>query len=199
MFNIDLSTSKMKVLILMGSPRHKGNTYELLKPFMEELNLNNVQHELIWLYDKNIKPCLACRNCQKDWTIFGCPIKDDVQEIFDKILECDLIVLATPIYSWYCTAPMKALLDRVVYGMNKYYGDEKGPSLWAGKRLALITTCGYKPEKGTDLFEEGMKRYCKHSQLKYEGMLVERHLGYDTKFINDEKIENARLFAKKLI
>ncbi len=94
---------------------------------------------------------------------------------------------------------MKALLDRVVYGMNKYYGDEKGPSLWAGKRLALITSCGYKPEKGTDLFEEGMKRYCKHSQLKYEGMLVERHLGYDTEFITDEKIENARLFAKKLI
>lgn len=188
----------MKYLILMGSPRHKGNTIELLKPFMDELSLNNIQHELIWLYDKNIKPCIACRNCQKDWTIFGCPIKDDAQEIFDKIIECDAIILATPIYSWFCTPPMKSLLDRMVYGMNKYYGDEKGPSLWAGKRLALITTCGYRPEKGTDLFEEGIKRYCKHSQLKYEGMLVERHLGYNTEFITDEKQENARLFARKL-
>lgn len=189
----------MKYLILMGSPRKNGNTYELLKPFMDELNLNNIEHELIWLYDKNIKPCIACRSCQKDWTIFGCPIKDDVQEIFDKIIECDAIILATPIYSWYCTPPMKALLDRIVYGMNKYYGDEKGPSLWAGKMLAIISTCGYRPEKGTDLFEEGMKRYCKHSQLKYEGMLVERHLGYDTEFINDEKKENARLFVRELI
>lgn len=189
----------MKFLILMGSPRHNGNTYELLKPFMEELALKNIGHELIWLYDKNIKPCIACRSCQKDWTIFGCPIKDDVQEIFDKIIESDAIILATPIYSWFCTPPMKSLLDRMVYGMNKYYGNEKGPSLWSGKRLAVITTCGYRPEKGADLLEEGIKRYCRHSQLKYEGMLAERHLGYDREFINDEKIENARLFAKKMI
>lgn len=189
----------MKYLILMGSPRKNGNTHELLKPFMEELETNKIEYDLVWLYDKNIKPCIACRNCQKDWKIFGCPIKDDAHEIFDKILESDVIVLATPIYTWYCTPPMKALLDRMVYGMNKYYGDEKGPALWAGKELALISTCGYRPEKGTDLFEEGIKRYCKHSQLKYLGMLVERHLGYDTEFITDEKIKNSRLFAEKLI
>jgi len=35
---------------------------------------------------------------------------------------CDLLVLASPIYSWYCSPPMKAVLDRLVYGMNKYYG-----------------------------------------------------------------------------
>lgn len=183
----------------MGSPRKNGNTHELLKPFMEELKTNKIEYDLVWLYDKNIEPCIACRNCQKDWEIFGCPIKDDAHEIFDKILESDVIVLATPIYTWYCTPPMKALLDRMVYGMNKYYGDEKGPALWAGKELALISTCGYRPEKGTDLFEEGIKRYCKHSQLKYLGMLVERHLGYDTEFITDEKIKNSRLFAEKLI
>ncbi|NLJ57224.1 MAG: flavodoxin family protein [Tissierellia bacterium] len=189
----------MKYLILMGSPRKKGNTYELVKAFMEELERNNKQCDLLWLYDKDIKACIACRSCQKDWEIFGCSIKDDGQEIFDKILESDVIILATPIYSWYCTPPMKSTLDRMVYGMNKYYGDEMGPSLWKGKRLALIATCGYRPEKGSDLFEEGMKRYCKHSQLKYSGILVERHLGYNTEFISDEKINNAKLFAKRLI
>lgn len=183
----------------MGSPRKKGNTYELVKAFMEELERNNKQCDLLWLYDKDIKACIACRSCQKDWEIFGCSIKDDGQEIFDKILESDVIILATPIYSWYCTPPMKSTLDRMVYGMNKYYGDEMGPSLWKGKRLALIATCGYRPEKGSDLFEEGMKRYCKHSQLKYSGILVERHLGYNTEFISDEKINNAKLFAKRLI
>ena len=189
----------MKYLILMGSPRGKGNTHELLKPFMDELSLHGVEHELVWLYDKNIKPCIACRSCQKDWTIFGCPIRDDGQEIFDKIIEAHTIILATPIYSWFCTPPMKALLDRMVYGMNKYYGEAKGPSLWAGKRLAIIATCGYRPEKGADLFEEGIRRYCKHSQLIYEGMLAERHLGYDTEFMNDEKRERAGLFAKILM
>lgn len=63
------------------------------------------------------------------------------QEIFDKLCDCDVIVLATPIYSWFCTPPMKSLLDRLVYGMNKYYGDEKGPSLWA---MAAQRDLGYK-------------------------------------------------------
>ncbi len=44
--------------------------------------------------------------------------------IFDKV-RATLIVLATPIYSWYCTPPMKALLDRLVYGMDKYYGAQR--------------------------------------------------------------------------
>jgi len=104
--------------------------------------------------------------------------------------------LATPIYSWYCTPPMKSLLDRLVYGMNKYYGEEKGPALWAGKKLVLITSCGYKPEKGADLWVEGMKRYCKHSQLVYAGMLVERDLGHKSIFTFDEN--SARAIARKL-
>jgi putative NADPH-quinone reductase len=94
---------------------------------------------------------------------------------------------------------MKAVLDRFVYGMNKYYGDEKGPALWAGKKIAILATCGYKPEKGADLFEEGVKRYCKHSQLQYIGMLVERDLGYKSSFMTDEKAEHSRLFAQELI
>lgn len=189
----------MKYCILMGSPRKNGNTHKLIKPFIEELELNQIQYDLIWLYDRHIEPCIACRKCQKDWSIFGCHYYDDVQEIFDKIYDSDAIILATPIYSWYCTPPMKALLDRLVYGMNKYYGDEKGPSLWNGKRLGIITTCGYRPENGTDLFEEGIKRYCKHSQLKYIGMLVERDFGYKSVFISDEKIEHSRSFARQLI
>ncbi len=188
----------MNYFILMGSPRKNGNTTALLKPFLEELTVLNNTHELIWLYDKNISPCVACRVCQKDWSKFGCRFEDDAQEIFDQILACDVLVLATPIYSWYCTPPMKALLDRMVYGMNKYYGDKKGPSLWAGKKVSIITTCGYRPEKGSDLFQTGIERYCKHSQLKFIGALSERDLGYQYSFMDDEKERHARLFARNL-
>ena len=85
-----------------------------------------------------------------------------------------------------------------MYGMNKFYGAEKGPSIWAGKHLAMVTTCGYRPEKGADLWEAGMVRYCKHSSLTYRGMLTERHLGYKTSFMDEEKEQNAREFADKL-
>lgn len=189
----------MNVCILMGSPRKEGNTAALVKPFCEELQKGGATIEVHWLYELEIRPCLACRACQKGWTIFGCAQKDDGQMLFDRLMTADLIVFATPIYSWYCTPPMKALMDRMVYGLNKYYGAEKGPSLWAGKAVALLTTCGYRPEKGADLFEEGLRRYCKHSALRYLGSHAERHLGYDSVFMDEEKDARSRAFARNLL
>ena len=189
----------MKVCVMMGSPRKEGNTAALLRPFTAALKERGAEVEQFSLYDLDIRPCRACRACQADWGIFGCAQKDDCEMLFQKILTSDLIVLATPIYSWYCTPPMKALLDRMVYGMNKYYGEAKGPSLWSGKALALLESCGYRPEKGADLFEEGMRRYCKHSELRYLGSHAERHLGYGTEFMDAEKAERVRAFAEKLL
>lgn len=189
----------MNVCILIGSPRREGNTAALLIPFREELAAQGHQSSLIWLYDRAIAPCVACRACQRDWSGFGCPVEDNMGEIFDAVRSCDLLVLATPIYSWYCTPPMKAVLDRLVYGMNKYYGDRKGPALWAGKPIALISTCGYPPEKGADLWEAGMIRYAKHSQLDYKGMLTERNLGYGTPFMDEAKDQRSRAFARRLL
>ena len=80
-----------------------------------------------------------------------------------------------------------------------YYGEQLGPSLWEGKQLALITTCGYPPEKGTDLLEEGIRRYCKHSKLQYMGILCERHQGYHIPFMDEAKKEHAEAFARKLV
>ena len=94
---------------------------------------------------------------------------------------------------------MKVLLDRLVYGMNKFYGPEPPKALWEGKALALLMTCGYRPERGCDLFEEGMRRYCKHSRLRYLGSHVERHLGYDVPFMDGEKEARTRAFARALL
>lgn len=188
-----------KVCVLLGSPRKNGNTNALTTPFIDKLEKAGNEVTQFTLYDMNIKPCLACRECQKDWSIFGCVQDDDMHKIFDSIMESDTIVVASPIYSWYCTPPVKCVMDRLVYGMNKYYGDNKGPALWAGKTLAIITTCGYRPEKGADLWEEGVKRYCKHSQLEYLGMLAERHMGYNTVFMDEEKEKHAVEFAEEII
>ena len=188
----------MQVCILMASPRREGNTNALRIPFQEELERLEHRVSCRWLYDLDIRPCTACRTCQRDWTGMGCAIRDDVPQLAEEILQSDLLVLATPIYAWYCTPPMKALLDRLVYGLCKYYGEKKGPSLWKGKRVAILTTCGYPPEKGADLFQEGVRRYCRHAQLQYCGMLAERHLGYDIPFMDPEKEQRARAFARTL-
>ena len=188
-----------KVCILKASPRKKGNTYSLLEPVVKTLEKGGLSCREFDLYEMEILPCLACRGCQKDRSGANCVRQDDMGPVFEAVMDSDLILLASPIYAWYCTAPMKAAMDRMVYAFNKYYGAEKGPAIWAGKSVAIVTTCGYKPEKGTDLFEEGVKRYCKHSELKYIGKLAERHMGYNVPFMDEEKTRHAVEFAEELL
>lgn len=190
---------KMNILVLHASPRKKGNTAALVDIFTDEVQSFGANVKTLYLYDMEIKPCKACCECQKDWTKPACVRNDDLQSVFEEVLKADLIVLASPIYIWYCTAPMKAALDRMAYAMNKYYGDEWGPSLWKGKSVAIITTCGYSVEKGTDLWEEGVKRYCKHSELRYIGMTAQRHKSYKEKFMNDDIEAETRAFARFLL
>ena len=189
----------MKALILMGSPRKNGNTVALAAPFVDQLRAKGAEVTTFDVYDMDLRPCVACRTCQQDWTKFGCPQEDDMQQIFDAAMEADLIVAASPIYSWYCTPPMKNVLDRLVYGMNKYYGEEMGSSIWKGKKLALISTCGYPVEKGADLWEEGMRRYAKHSRLQYVGMACERQRNYGEQFMDEDKAAKMRAFAQQCL
>lgn len=191
----------MRCTVLFASPRgEKSNTLALLRPWLDAWRQAGHEAEVFSLYDMNIKPCTACRGCQNDWQRPVCVTQDDMQPIFDSVLQSDLLLLATPIYSWFCTPPMKAALDRLVYAMEKYYGPAgRGPSLLAGKTMAAVTTCGYRPEKGADLFLEAMARWCKHRQLRWLGGLAERHLGYDTVFMDEEKAARARAFAAEIM
>jgi multimeric flavodoxin WrbA len=181
----------------MGSPRISGNTAELLKPFISELKIRDCEIEYIALSDKEIKHCMGCFTCQHIADKYSCVIKDDVEQIMDSVIKSDIVVFATPIYTWYCTAPMKALLDRH-YGLNKFYGTIKG-SLWEGKKIALITTHGYDKKYATEPFEIGIKRLCEHSNLRYMGMYSVRDEDNISSFQTEEAIKGAKEFALRLI
>ena len=105
----------MKFCVLMGSLRRDGNTAALLRPFLEECEAMDVEAETIWLYDRQINPCLGCKACQDCLDGPGCVQKDDFEETFQAMVNCDGIILATPIYAFFCTPPMKALLDHYGY------------------------------------------------------------------------------------
>lgn len=190
----------MRACILFASPRGKdSNTLALLRVFLDEWYAAGHEAEVFSLYDLDIAPCRACRGCQSDHSSPGCAINDDMPPILESALRSDLILFASPIYSWYCTAPMKAAMDRMIYALCKFYGKEKGPSLLEGKAVAALTTCGYRPQAGTDLFDEGLRRWCKHGRCRYLGLHAERHLGYDVPFMTEEKAQEVRRFAAELL
>lgn len=188
----------MKICILMGSPRLHGNTAELLKPFIDELFENSAEVTYITLADKKISPCLGCYHCQNVLGEYGCKQQDDMQKIVSEVIKADCLVLATPIYTWYCPAEMKAVLDRL-YGMNKYYGSNGTGSLWENKKVAIIATHGYDAKYGAGPFETGIKRLCEHSKLKYLGMYSVRDEDNLASFKTSEAVSGARKFAKSII
>jgi multimeric flavodoxin WrbA len=181
----------------MGSPRLNGNTAELVKPFIEELEMNDVQVEYITIADKNIHACRGCYACQDVTGDYGCQQDDDMQNIVAKIVQSDCFILATPIYTWYCPAEMKAMLDRF-YGMNKFYGSGEG-SLWEGKVCGIIATHGYDSRYGAGPFETGIKRLCGHSNLRYAGMYSVRDEDNKASFQTAEAINGAKKFAQIFI
>ena len=187
----------MKILILMGSPRHGGNTAELCKPFREELERLGAEVHYMTLSDKNIYPCLGCYACQDVEGEYGCVQRDDMYEVVERIVWADCVVLATPIYAWYCTAPMKAVLDRH-YGLNKFYRSAQG-SLWKGKYISILATHGYDREYGAGPFETGVKRLCEHSSLNYLGMYSVRDEDDLASFQTEHAREGAKLFARRLL
>lgn len=187
----------MKYVILMGSPRLNGNTAELCKPFMEELRSHSAEVQYITLADKKIAPCLGCYACQDIEGEYGCIQKDDMHAIADAIIWSDYIILATPIYTWYCTAEMKAVLDRH-FAFNKYYRSAKG-SLWAGRKVALLLTHGYAADYAAEPFITGMKRLCEHSNLEFSGVYSARDIDDLVSFQTEEVRNGARDFARSLL
>ena len=187
----------MKVCIINGSPRRNGNTAELLKPFRERLLQLGAEIDDIFLKDYKVRPCLGCYACQNVSGEYGCVQKDDAEAVWMRAGEADLLVLATPIYSWYCTAEMKALMDRH-YGLNKYYGSGQG-QLIPRLSVALLTSHGYKDEYANEPFETGIRRLCKHCHWDYLGRYSARDIDGISDMQTEEAMDGARRFADELL
>ena len=187
----------MKICIINGSPRRNGNTAEVLKPFRARLLELGTELDEIFLMDYTVSPCLGCYTCQNIQDKYGCVQQDDAWKVWNRAGQSDLLVLATPIYSWYCTSHMKALLDRH-YGLNKYYGTAEG-QLIPKLRVALLTTHGYKADYANDPFETGIQRLCRHCHWDYLGIYSVRDIDGLPDMQTPEAIEGAKKFAEKLV
>jgi multimeric flavodoxin WrbA len=99
----------MKVLGILGSPRRKGNSEILLKAFLQGAAEAGANVEEILLRDYKISPCQEIYHCFKHGT---CPIKDDMQGLYDKLVEAEVVALASPIFFYSVSAQTKAMIDR---------------------------------------------------------------------------------------
>ncbi|MFZ5595622.1 MAG: flavodoxin family protein [Bacillota bacterium] len=94
---------------LACSPRKEGNTDILLRKAVEVLQGFNVQAEIIYLADLKYSPCRACERCN---TTGKCVINDDAGEVYKKIIESEMLILAAPVFSMGICAQAKMFIDR---------------------------------------------------------------------------------------
>ena len=132
-----------KVLVLLGSPRRKGNSAILAEQIAKGAKSGKAKVETIFLQGKNIAPCKACMSCRKK-NSNGCSVQDDMQEIYLKLIECDAWVIASPVYSFMMSAQTKTFMDRC-FALPAY---QKNP--YAGKKVAIAMAYG-----GEDPFDSG--------------------------------------------
>lgn len=187
----------MHICILNGSPRPNGNTSELCKPFLEEIHKSDATVEVFTLASMNVASCKGCYHCQDVEGEYGCIQDDDMHQISTSIQNSDVIVLATPIYIWYCTPELKCVLDRL-YGLAKYYRGAKG-NLIEGKRVAILATHGYDASYAADPFVIGMQRMCEHYHMRYDGMYSVRDVDDLASFQTKQAISGAKEFAQYLL
>ncbi len=128
------------ILAVYGSPRRNGNTSTLLKNAVRGALDSNVQIDEVFLRDLSISPCLEIYACGKTGR---CAIRDDFQELHDRLLACDALMLASPVFFYTVSAQTKIFMDRSQAQWAKKYLVDKAPfGLREPARKALFIAVG---------------------------------------------------------
>jgi multimeric flavodoxin WrbA len=172
---------KLKVLAFNSSPRKgKGNTALILDPFLEGLRESGADVELFYNDKLKIKPCTGCFNC---WlkTPGVCSHKDDMEWLLPKMRDADVMVYATPVYSYGMNGEMKNLIDRmiaiaepfmeVVDGRSRHIKSEGARTC----KIVLVANCGLWGMDNFDPLVVHVKKLCQDQPMEYAGALLRPH------------------------
>ncbi len=99
----------MKVLGIMGSPRLKGNTDLLLDEALKGAHDGGAETEKVIVDKLKIAPCKEYYGCLKDG---NCAIRDDMDDLYRKILDADAVIVASPIFFYTVSAQLMLPISR---------------------------------------------------------------------------------------
>jgi multimeric flavodoxin WrbA len=183
-----------KVLVLLGSPRQKGNSAILAETIAGGARTAGARVGTLFLHAMDIAPCKACYACQKPKSR-GCAIDDDMQQIYRSMLDADAWVIASPVYWFTMSAQIKLWMDRCLafgaYGKNPF----------EGKRIAIALSYG-----GEDPFDSGCVNALRTFQDAYRyvgseivGMVYGSAMKAGDIRANRALLKEARALGKQLV
>ena len=159
-----------KVLGIEGSPRRGGNSDLLLDSFLEGARSSGNEVEKIFISDLKIAPCDEDNSCHKTGE---CRIKDDMQDLYKKLLSAESLVISTPTFFMGPPAQLKAMIDRCQALWAKRFILNKNLREDDKKRHGfLLVVAGFDKKEAFIGAKETIKAFFYVLGFKYKGELL---------------------------
>ena len=138
----------MKIVAFNSSPRSNdtSKTELILQKFLEGARRAGAATETVYLRDYKIKDCLGCFTC---WLqdLGRCVQKDDMsEELFQRYLQADIAVLATPVYHMTLNGRMKTFIERTMPMIDPLKINQEGAHPYRFEKVpkvAVVSVCGF--------------------------------------------------------
>ncbi len=129
--------SKLKVLMINGSPHADGNTSVALREMEAVFAAEGVETEIVRIGSEPLRGCTACGYCEANGK---CVFDDIVNVIAGKLRAADGLVVASPVYYASANATLVACLDRLFYSADFDMTMKVGASVVCARRGGCSAT-----------------------------------------------------------
>lgn len=180
---------KLKVLMINGSPRPKGNTAIALQEMENIFKESGVEVETVVVGNKDIRGCVACGSCYEKGK---CVFDDIVNELASKFEEADGLVVASPVYYASANATLIACLDRLFFSTPFDKTMKVGASVACARRggcsatfdeLNKYFTISNMPIASSQYWNSIHGREAGEAQMDEEGKQTMRNLARNMTFL----------------
>lgn len=175
------------ILILMGSPRKNGNTELLANAFANGAEINN-SVEIINVTDYAVNPCCGCEQCSKSIEN-KCVQSDDMQLLYGKLANADIIVISSPVYFYGISSQLKTVVDRLHTPMRNTF---------RVKKLALLLIAGAELPEVFDSIILQYKLILDYFNLESIGEIFVKGVRTKGAIVNSEKLSEAYKLGKSI-
>ncbi len=178
------------VLVLEGSPR-VGNTALVTDWVLTGMG-RRARFERVRVCDLAVHECQECFTCTKSKKAAGCVQDDAMADLYDRIVNADLVLWTSPVFCWGITGQLKVVLDRCFALLT-------GEDLLKGSRWALVLTAGGDHFDGADLVVQMFSRLARFAGISYLGQFVAANCLDRSRLRWDKAIQGqARSFGREL-
>lgn len=127
----------MKVLLINGSSRENGCTGRALKEVAKALQEENVDVETIFIGNKPMTDCIACRQCKK---LGYCVTDEETNKFVEKAREADGFVFGSPVYFAHPSGRLQTFMDKAFYSGRSAFAFKPAAAVLSARRAGTTAS-----------------------------------------------------------